>query len=189
MGKASLSNILVPLAFVVISKALTMARLLVLASPLAILHPSRSPFLPLALYCYNPPPGWHPTAHHRLAPYNSSWAGIPTARWLHSPLYPRRSSHSSSLTPRRGIALPLWLPPTPWGDRCNYRQGRCLRFDVSPLFQWFCFIHSHYPLPQARVSKPQRNFVLFWGAGGRVWVSLPVRCYRLFPYVSGVLVS
>jgi len=116
MGKASVSNITVPLGFVVIPKALAMARLSVVASPFAILPPSASLFCPLVPYYHNPPPGWHGTAHHRLAPYCSPLAGIPSAWWLRSPPYPPRLSQSSSVTPSRGIALPLWLPPRPWSN-------------------------------------------------------------------------
>jgi len=118
MGKASVSNITVPLSLVVVPKALAMARLSVVASPFAIFAPSASLFCPLVPYYHNPPPGWHRTAHHRLAPraYCSPLAGIPSARWLRSPPYPPRLLQSSSVTPSRGIALPLWLPPTPWSN-------------------------------------------------------------------------
>jgi len=134
MGKASVSNITVPLGFVVVPKALGMARLSAAASFFVILPPSSSQFCPLALYCYHPLPGWHPTATHRLAPYCYSPAGTllplltgwhPTAhrRWLASPLpcgsaryLPFRSVGPSSVTPSRGIALPPWLCPTPWID-------------------------------------------------------------------------
>ena len=75
MGKASVSNITVSLGFVVVPKALAMARLSAAASLLAILPLSSSRFSPLAPYCYHPLPGWHPTAHHRLAPYCYSPAG------------------------------------------------------------------------------------------------------------------
>jgi len=75
MGKASVSNITVPLSFVVIPKALAMARLSAAATLLAILPPSPSRFCPLAPYCYHPLRGWHPTTHHRLAPYCYSPAG------------------------------------------------------------------------------------------------------------------
>jgi len=51
MGKASVSNIMISLGFVVVPKAPTMAQLLVVASPLAILAPSTSQFRLLALYC------------------------------------------------------------------------------------------------------------------------------------------
>jgi len=75
MGKASVSNITVPLGFVVVPKALGMARLSAVASFFAILPPSSSQFCPLAPYWYHPLPGWHPTGTHRLAPYCYSPAG------------------------------------------------------------------------------------------------------------------
>ena len=75
MGKASVSHITVPVGFVVVPKALAMARLLAAASLLAILPPSSSRFCPPAPYCYHPLPGRHPTAHHWLAPYCYSPAG------------------------------------------------------------------------------------------------------------------
>jgi len=105
MGKASVSNITVSLALVVVPKALAMAPLYVLASPFTILPPSLSQLCPLAQYYYFPLPGWHPTAHPWLTPYCPSLAAIPSARWLRSPLYPPRSSHSSSVTASRGIVL------------------------------------------------------------------------------------
>jgi len=82
MGKASVTNITVSLGFVVVPKALAMARLSVVASRLAILPLPPSRFRPLAPYCplswhltATPLPGWHPTATHRLAPYCYSPAG------------------------------------------------------------------------------------------------------------------
>jgi len=69
MGKASVSNVTVSLGFVVIPKALAMARLSAAASLFAILPLSSSRFWLLAPYFYHPLPGWHPTAHHRLALY------------------------------------------------------------------------------------------------------------------------
>jgi len=51
MGKASVCNITVPLSFVVCPKALAMARLSVVDSPLVILPLPPSQFCPLALYC------------------------------------------------------------------------------------------------------------------------------------------
>jgi len=154
MGQALVSNITVPLVFVVILKALAIARLSAVASLLAILPLSLSQFCPLVPYYYNPFPDWHPTANHRLAPYCSRLAGIPSARWLQSPLYPPRSRYFSSVIPSRGFALPLWLPQTPWGNRCNYRRGCLFRFVVDPLLQWFSFMPGHPCLPQARVSRP-----------------------------------
>jgi len=117
MGKASVSNITVPLGFVVVPKALAMARLSAAASLLAILPLSSSRFCPLAPYCYHPPLGWHPTAHHRLAPYCYSPAGTlllltgwhPTAhrRWLASPL------------PGGSARLPTSLPPAIYSTVAN----------------------------------------------------------------------
>jgi len=109
MGKASVSNITVSLGFVVVPKALAMARLSAAASLLAILPLSSSRSRPLAPYCYHPLPGWHPTAHHRLAPYCYSLAGTllllagwhPTAhrRWLASPLPGGSARPPASLPP------------------------------------------------------------------------------------------
>ena len=75
MGKASVSNITVSLSFVVVPKALAMARLSAAASLFATLPLSSSRFCPLAMYCYHPLSGWHPTALHRLAPYCYCLAG------------------------------------------------------------------------------------------------------------------
>ena len=59
---------------------------LAVASLLAILPPSTSRFCLLALYCYIPLPGWHPTATYWLAPYcSSSLAVTPSALWLRAP--------------------------------------------------------------------------------------------------------
>ena len=93
---------------VVVPKALAMASLSVVASPLAILPLPPSRFSPLTPYCLL---SWHLTANppHRLAPYCSSPAGTllllsgwhPTAprRWLASPL-PAGSTHPpASLSP------------------------------------------------------------------------------------------
>jgi len=154
MVKASYSNITVPLGFLVVPKALAMAPLSDVASPLVILPPSLSRCCPLVPYYYNPLPGWHPTVYHRLAPYCSPLAGIPSAWSLPSPLYPPSSTYSSSVTPSHGIALPLWLLPTPLGDQCYYWRGCLFRFDVSQQFRWFSFMYGHHPLPQARVSRP-----------------------------------
>jgi len=85
-GKASVSNITGPLGFIVIPKALAISRLLVVARPFAFIPPTPSRFCLLVPYLDNPLPGWHPAAYHRLAPYCSRLAGIPSARWLRSPL-------------------------------------------------------------------------------------------------------
>ena len=90
MGKASVSNILVTLGFVLVPKALAMACLSVVASLFAILPLPPSRLCPLVPYYYTSLLGWHPTAPQRLAPYCSSLAGIPSAWWLRSPLYPSR---------------------------------------------------------------------------------------------------
>jgi len=75
MVQASVSNMTVSLGFVVVPKALPMARLSAAASLFEILPLSSSRFCPLAPYCYAPLPGWHPTVRHRLARYCSSQAG------------------------------------------------------------------------------------------------------------------
>jgi len=69
MGKVSVSNITGSLGFVVVPKALAMARSSATASLLTLLPPPPSWFCPLALYCYTSLVGWYPTAPHRLAPY------------------------------------------------------------------------------------------------------------------------
>ena len=76
MGKASVSNIKVSLGFLILSKALAMARLSTMATPLVILPQPPCWFYPLAPYCpfswhltAKPLPGWHPTTPHLLAPY------------------------------------------------------------------------------------------------------------------------
>jgi len=125
-----------------------MARLSVVASPLAILPLPPSRFRPLAPYCplswhltaKNPPPagtlllpsGWHPTATHRLAPYCYSLAG--------TLLLLLRSVDPSSVTPSRGIALPPWLLSNAL-DRCNdlpdrtswLRWANYWSFPMSPI--------------------------------------------------------
>ena len=101
--KAPVSNIKVPLGFVVVPKALAMARWSAVASSFVILPslplpvPSTctvqllsSPWL--APYCSSLaspillPVDWRPTATRWLASYcSSSSAGIPSAQWLRSP--------------------------------------------------------------------------------------------------------
>ena len=102
MGKASVSNVTVLLGLFVVPKALAMACLPVVASLLAIVPPTTSRVCPLAPYCPFPLLGWHPTAHHRLAPYCSLSAGTvllimgwhPTA---HHRLAPYCSSSAGTL--------------------------------------------------------------------------------------------
>ena len=109
MGKALVSNITVSSRSRRHSKALAMARLSVVASPLAILPLPPSQFRPLAPYC---PLSWPLTAipPQRLAPYCSSPAGTillllpgwhPTAnyRWLASPLPSGSARPPASLPP------------------------------------------------------------------------------------------
>jgi len=132
------------LGLVVVPKALAMACLSVVASPFAILPPPPSRFCLLAPYS---PLSWHLTASPPLwlAPYCYSPAGTlllltgwrPTARWPRSPLYPPRSSQSSSVTPGHGIALPPWLPPTPWSNNVMTGAAVVYSSSVGPLFPWF----------------------------------------------------
>jgi len=83
MGKASVSNITVSLGFVVVPKALAMARLSAAAILFAIRPLSSSLFLPRppTATLLSPPgtllliTGWHPTPNHRRAPYCYSPAG------------------------------------------------------------------------------------------------------------------
>jgi len=173
-----------------------MARVSLVASPLAILPPPPSWFRPLAPYC---PLSWphtaylhagrQPTATDRLAPDCCSPAGTLQPLLLGSPLYPLRSTRSSLVTPSRGIALPPWLPLKPWSKDVIFDATIVYGYGVGPHSSSFPLMRHHYPLPQPRVSRPQQNLVLFGVACGRFWVSLPVRVYELFPYVSGVLVS
>jgi len=142
MGKASVTNITVSLGFVVVPKALAMARLSVVASPLAILPLPPSRFRPLAPYCplswhltATPLPGWHPTATHRLAPYWYSPAGtlLLRLRWV----------GPSSVTPSRGIALPPWLLSNAL-DRCN---------DLPDRTSWFWWA-LYWGFPMSPINNP-----------------------------------
>jgi len=146
----------------------------VVTSPLAILPPTPSQFCPLAPYCpiswhptATPLPGWHPSAHHRLAPYCSPPAGTlllttgwhPTAHhrlapYCYSPagtlLLFLRSVDPSSVTPSRGIALPPWLLSYALG-RCNNLPDRTSRFRWA-LHWTFPMSPINNPLPAGRVS-------------------------------------
>jgi len=153
MGKASVTNITVSFSFIVVSKALAMARLSVVASPLAILPPPPSQFCPLAPYYYFPLLGWHPTALHQMAPYCPSLTGIPSARWFHSHLYPPRSSHSASVTPGHSIALPPWPPPMPWSTDVITGAAVAFQFDVGLLFRWFSYMRDQ------SILSPRAPFV------------------------------
>ena len=180
--------------FVVVPKALVMARLSAEASLLALLPPSFSRFCPLAPYCHTPLTGWHPTAHHRLAPYCYSLAGILlliVVGWhLLGPvaplaLLPLRLSDPSSVTPSHGIALPPWLLSNAL-DRRNDLPDRASGY-CGPMVPVFAPVGDYLPTPPGpRFGSLNKRFLLFWRACGRVWVFLPVRFYILFPYVSGV---
>jgi len=123
MGKASVSNIMVS------SRSRPGLVPVSSSSQKPILSPLCRLWLACACSCLHPPSGsvrlhptakfhslagtplliigWHPPATRRLARYCSSLlAGIPSARWLRSPIFPLRSSDLSSVTPSRGIALP-----------------------------------------------------------------------------------
>jgi len=171
MGKASVRNITVSLGLVVIPKGLAMAHLSVVASPLAILPPSTSLFLPLAPYCpiswhltaktpprlapYCSPPtatlllltGWHPTATLRLAPYCYSSNGL-TLPWF------------------RLLVVSYCLRaycPTPWIKVMTSKTARVVI--VGPRFP--CFLPSTitYPLPSGQGCwSSNRRFLFFWGA-------------------------
>ena len=149
-----------------VPKALAMACLLVVASPLAILPLPCSRFCPLAPYCpiswhltakSSPPAGtlllptgWHPTATQRLAPYcSSSWLASPLPRGSARHL-PFRLVGPSSIRSSRGIALPAWLLSN-GGDRGNdlpdrtswFRWALDWSFPMSPI---------NNPLPTGSVS-------------------------------------
>ena len=138
-----------------------MARLSVVASPPAILPPSTSRFHPLASYCpiswhltaKTFSPGWHPTAPHRLVPYCYSPAGTLLLLF--------RSVDPSSVTPSRGIALPLWLLANAL-DRCNDLHSRASGY-TGPTVSLFSLVDDHLssPLrPAFLVFKQAVSFVL-----------------------------
>jgi len=104
-------------------------RTALLAGTFLLTSPPASPLLLLT--------GWHPTA-----------------RWLRSPLYRLRLSRCSSVTPRRGIALPQWLPPTPWLNDVITGASVEYSYSVGPHSSGFLLTRDHHPLPQARLSNP-----------------------------------
>jgi len=124
---------------VVVPKPLAMVHLSVLPSPLAILPPPPSRFLPLALYCLFSwhltaylPPGWHPTATYQLAPY--------------CPVAPLASLSSPIDALLLGYAQPWYCTACVAAanaliERYNYRRDRCLRLQCWPTFLWF-FSHA-----------------------------------------------
>ena len=146
---------------VVLPKALAMARLSAVASLLTILAPSSSRLCPPAPYCWIPFPGWHPTAHRRLAPYcSSSLAGIRSARWLRSPS-PLRLSDLFSLTPTRRIVLPPWLLSNALNqyNDLHRRVSGC----SGPAVSLFSLVSGHLPnhlRPAFRVLEQAVFFVL-----------------------------
>jgi len=143
-----------------------MARLSVVASPLAILAPPASRFRPLAPYCpiswhltAKPLPGWHPTAPHRRAPYCYSPAG--------TLLVILRSVDPSSVTPSRAIALPSWVLCNAL-DRCNDLHDRARGYS-RPRVSMFSPVDDLASTPLSpRFGSLNRQFLLFWGACGRV---------------------
>jgi len=56
---------------------------------------------------------------------------------------------------------------------------------VGPLLE-FSYVADQQSSSCGQRFWPLESFLLFWWACGRVWVSLPLRFYVLFPYVSGV---
>jgi len=155
IGQGSVSNITVSLSFVVVPKALSMARLPVVASLLAILRLPPSRFCLLAPYCYTPLPGWHPTAPRRLAPYCYSPAGtilLIVIGW--HPLFP--VGPLTTLPPRLldflGYALSWYCTLSVTFanalDRCN-SQPQPLIISCLPTL-WF----SHIPVSLASSPSP-----------------------------------
>jgi len=144
-----------------------MAHLSVVASPFAILPSPPSRFCPLAPYCTF---SWHLTAKTPpwLAPYCYSPAGT-LLLLLYLPL---RSVDPSSVTPSRGIALPLWLLSNAL-DRCNDLGNRVSGYS-GPTVSVFSLVddHSFTPLRPAFPVLVQSWFLSFCGACRRVWVSL-----------------
>ena len=150
-GKPWLVTSRSPPGLVVLPKAPRMARLSVVASlraifpspPSRFVHWHHSASLPGTLLL-TPPAG----TLLLLTSYH------PTAQWLPSPLYPLRSTRSSTVTPSGGIALPAWLPPTPWLKDVITGATMVYDYGVGPHSSGFTLARDHYPLPQARVSRP-----------------------------------
>jgi len=57
---------------------------------------------------------------------------------------------------------------------------------VGPVLD-FSYFAGQQSSPRGQRFWPLESLLLFWGACGRVWVSLPVSFYILFPYLSEVL--
>jgi len=58
----------------------------------------------------------------------------------------------------------------------------------GPSSPEFSYVTDQQSSPRGQCFWPLESFLLFRGACGRVWVSLPVRSYVLFPYVSEVFI-
>jgi len=150
-----------------------MARLLLVASLLAILPPTPSRFCPLAQYCYTPLLGWHPNAPRPLAPYCYSLAGTILRLFVGwhplcpvAPLAfpPPRLVDLSSVTPSCCIVLPLWLLSKAL-DGCNDLQD-CKTGYSGPMVSLFSPVAGHpsTPIRPAIRVLAKLSLLLFWGA-------------------------
>jgi len=157
-------------SFVVVSKALAMARLLAAASLLVNLPPSSSRFCPLAPYCYTLLPGWHPTAPRRLAPYCYTSAGtllLIVVGW--HPLCPVAPLAYLSPSIVRPFLSYTWLLYSTASvaivhvlDRCNDLRGH-VRGYSRPTVSVFSPVGGHLPTPLRpafRVFEQVVSFVL-----------------------------
>jgi len=165
MGKGSVSNITVPLGFVVVPKALAMDRLSVVASLFAILSSPTSRFCRLA-----------PLLLQQLAPYcplilpnHSSTPRLRPVVVLHYLLawYPMPWIHVIT-----GATVRLWLQCRPTSPVVFSRNG------------------DHTSSPPGPIGPSRTNrFFCFKGSLLKGLGLSPVRLYELFPYMSGVLLS
>ena len=105
---------------VVIPKALAIAHLSVVATPLVILAPPLSGFRLLAPYCYTPLPGWHPTAPRRLAPYCYSRAGSKPLVVVGS--HPLCPVAPLATPPSPIVGFPQLRPVVVLHSLCDFRQ-------------------------------------------------------------------
>jgi len=165
MGKASVTNITVPLGLVVVPKALAMARLSVVASLFAILPSPTTRFCPLA-----------PLLLQQLAPYCPR-------------ILPDRSS-----TPRlRPVVVLYYLLawcPMPWIDVITGATVHLwlLCRPTSPVV--FSCNGDHTSSPPGPIGPSRANpFFCFKGSLLKGLGLSPIRLYESFPYMSGVLLS
>jgi len=165
MGKVSVSNITVPLGFVVVPNALAMAHLLVVASLFAILPSLISRFCPLATLLLQ-----------QLAPY--------------CPLILPDRSSTPRLRPVMVLHYLLAWCPMPWinvitgATVCLWLQCR----PTSPVV--FSRNGDHTSSAPGPIGPSRANpFFCFKGSLLKGLGLSPVRLYELFPYVSGVLLS